>query len=113
MIAEDLQGDASITTPVDAGGYGFNAQWDDGFCGKVRWAATAPSDNQRNIADLAGALAAMGGVNAFQSILYSENHDKDDPGLAQGGTSACDHRQRTGRQLVCQKAIHTGGLRGP
>ncbi len=83
MIAEDLQGDPSITTPVDAGGYGFSSQWDDGFCGKIRWAATAPSDNQRNIADLAGALAAMGGANAFHSILYSENHDKDDP--RQGG----------------------------
>lgn len=83
MIAEDLQSDASITAPVDAGGYGFNAQWDDNFCGKLRWAATAPSDNQRNIADLGGALASMNGANAFQSILYDENHDKDDP--RQGG----------------------------
>ena len=79
MIAEDLQGDASITAPLDAGGYGFNAQWDDSFCGKLRWAATAPNDAQRNIGDLAGAIAAMSGANAFQSILYSENHDQDDP----------------------------------
>jgi 1,4-alpha-glucan branching enzyme len=79
MIAEDLQGDASITAPLDAGGYGFNAQWDDSFCGKLRWAATAPSDAQRNISDLAGAIAAMSGANAFQSILYSENHDQADP----------------------------------
>jgi 1,4-alpha-glucan branching enzyme len=79
MIAEDLQGDSSITAPVDAGGYGFDAQWDDVFCGKLRWAATAPSDNQRNIADLGGAIAAMNGANAFQSILYDENHDQDDP----------------------------------
>jgi 1,4-alpha-glucan branching enzyme len=46
MIAEDLQGDMSITTPVSAGGYGFNAQWDNSFCGKLRWAATAPMDMQ-------------------------------------------------------------------
>lgn len=52
MIAEDLQGDASITAPVDAGGYGFHAQWDDSFCGKLRWSATASSDNQGNIGDL-------------------------------------------------------------
>ncbi len=83
LIAEDLQGDASLTAPINTGGYGFNAQWDDSFCGKLRWAATAPSDNQRNIADLGSALAAMNGPNAFQSIAYSENHDKDDP--RQGG----------------------------
>jgi 1,4-alpha-glucan branching enzyme len=85
MIAEDLQGDATITTPVNAGGYGFNAQWDDSFCGKLRWAATAPTDDQRNIADLGAALATMNGANAFQSVAYDENHDKDDPGQATGG----------------------------
>lgn len=83
MIAEDLQNDPAITTPLESGGYGFNAQWDDNFCGKLRWAATAPIDNERNIPDLANTLAAMSGANAFQSILYDENHDKDDP--RQGG----------------------------
>jgi 1,4-alpha-glucan branching enzyme len=83
MIAEDLQSDASITASLSSGGYGFNAQWDDNFCGKLRWAAIAPRDDQRNIADLAAAIAAMNGSNAFQSILYDENHDKDDPN--QGG----------------------------
>ena len=83
MIAEDLQDDPAITTPVDSGGYGFNAQWDDSFCGKLRWAATAPDDSQRNIADLAASLGRMNGASAFQSILYDENHDKDDP--RQGG----------------------------
>jgi 1,4-alpha-glucan branching enzyme len=85
MIAEDLQGDGAITTPVSAGGYGFNAQWDNSFCGKLRWAATAPSDNQRNIGDLAGSIAVMNGANAFKSILYSENHDQDDPQNSRGG----------------------------
>jgi 1,4-alpha-glucan branching enzyme len=83
MIAEDLQGDASITAGVETGGLGFGAQWDDNFCGKLRWAATAGSDSQRDIADLGGAIAAMNGDAAFGSILYSENHDKDDP--RQGG----------------------------
>jgi 1,4-alpha-glucan branching enzyme len=82
-IAEDLQGDASITAPVEGGGLGFDAQWDDNFCGKLRWAATAGSDSERDIADLGGAIAAMNGDAAFRSILYSENHDKDDP--RQGG----------------------------
>jgi 1,4-alpha-glucan branching enzyme len=95
MIAEDLQGDASITAPVEAGGLGFDAQWDDNFCGKVRWAATAASDNQRNLADLADAIANMNGDSAFRSIPYSENHDKDDP--RQGGRAAGNHRQQSGR----------------
>jgi 1,4-alpha-glucan branching enzyme len=85
MIAEDLQGYAAITAPVDANGYGFNAQWDDNFCGKLRWAATAPNDSQRNIGDLGGVIAAMNGGSAFQSILYSENHDKDDASKQAGG----------------------------
>lgn len=83
MIAEDLQGDSLITAPLSSGGYGFNAQWDDNFCGKLRWAAIASLDNERNIAGLAGSIAAMNGATAFQSILYDENHDKDDPN--QGG----------------------------
>jgi len=83
MIAEDLQDDPLITSPVEAGGYGFDAQWDDSFCGKLRWAATAPSDDQRNIAELGGALGRMEGAGAFRSIVYDENHDKDDP--RQGG----------------------------
>jgi 1,4-alpha-glucan branching enzyme len=85
MIAEDLQGDSSITIPLSSGGYGFNAQWDDSFCGKVRWAAIAPSDSQRNIGDLAGSIAGMNGINAFRSILYSENHDQDDPKSSTNG----------------------------
>jgi 1,4-alpha-glucan branching enzyme len=83
MIAEDLQDEPLITASVDDGGYGFNAQWDDSFCGKLRWAAVAPSDSERSIADLGGALSRMNGAGAFQSILYDENHDKDDP--RQGG----------------------------
>jgi len=85
MIAEDLQGDGLITTPVSDGGYGFTAQWDNSFCGKLRWAATAPMDNQRNIGALAECIAGMNGWNAFKSILYSENHDQDDPQNAGGG----------------------------
>ena len=85
MIAEDLQADGLITTPLSNGGYGFNAQWDNDFCGKLRWAASAPADNERNIGDLAAVIAAMTGPNAFRSILYSENHDQVDPQSSRGG----------------------------
>jgi 1,4-alpha-glucan branching enzyme len=84
-IAEDLQGDDSITAPLDQGGYGFNAQWNDDFCYKIRQVATAPSDAARNMGDLASALSSLGGPNAFRSIVYSENHDKADPTQGGGG----------------------------
>jgi 1,4-alpha-glucan branching enzyme len=84
-IAEDLQGWSAITTPVSEGGYGFTAQWNDAFCASLRGAATAPVDSGRDVTGLAGAIEAISGVNAFQSVVYSENHDQDDPNHWQGG----------------------------
>jgi 1,4-alpha-glucan branching enzyme len=84
-IAEDLQGDGQITAPLNGGGYGFNAQWNNDFCGSLRNAAIAPVDSGRNIPGLASAIAAISNGNAFRSVIYSENHDQDDPGHWQGG----------------------------
>jgi 1,4-alpha-glucan branching enzyme len=85
MIAEDLQGYDSITSPVEAGGFGFNAQWNDGFCGDLRTAATQPLDSQRNISALAGSIESISNGEAFRSVVYSENHDQDDPNHEHGG----------------------------
>jgi 1,4-alpha-glucan branching enzyme len=85
MIAEDLQGQEFITAPVESGGLGFNAQWNNDFCYSLRNAALQPNDGQRNIAGLAASIAAVSNGNAFQSVLYSENHDQDDPNHWQGG----------------------------
>jgi 1,4-alpha-glucan branching enzyme len=84
-IAEDLQGFGAITQPVSDGGYGFNAQWNNDFCASLRNAAIAASDSGRNIPGLAASIAAISGNNAFQSVVYSENHDQDDPNHWQGG----------------------------
>ncbi len=79
-IAEDLQGWDKITAPLDdPDALGFTAQWNDSFCGALRNAAIQPFDPQRNIQDLADAIAGLAGPSAFKSILYSENHDQDDP----------------------------------
>jgi len=85
MIAEDLQGDGAITAPISSGGLGFNAQWNNDFCGSLRYAAIAPDDSQRNIPGLASSIASISNGNAFQSVIYSENHDQDDPNHWQGG----------------------------
>ena len=84
-IAEDLQGYEAITTPLDQGGFGFNVQWNDSFCASLRSAAIAPLDSSRNISGLASAIAAISNGNGFQSVVYDENHDQDDPGHWQGG----------------------------
>lgn len=84
-IAEDLQGDGQITASIGSGGLGFNAQWNDGFCGSLRNAAIQPLDSGRDIPGLASAIAAISNGNAFQSVVYCENHDQDDPGHWQGG----------------------------
>jgi len=78
-IAEDLQNDGSITDPVDGGGFGFNAQWNDAFCYALRNAASAPTDSARNISGLASTLFFLSRGGYLTSVVYSENHDKDDP----------------------------------
>ncbi len=84
-IAEDLQGYDAITTPVSDGGYGFNAQWNNDFCASVRNAAIAANDGGRNLAGVGAAIDAIANGNAFRSVIYSENHDQDDPNHWQGG----------------------------
>ena len=85
MIAEDLQGWPEVTAPLDdPNGLGFGAQWNDNFCWAVRGAATAANDAARDVQGLANAVAALNG-EGFRSVLYSENHDKDDPGQSAGG----------------------------
>jgi len=79
-IAEDLQGWNEITAPLsDPNGFGFGAQWNDSFCGALRNAAIQAMDGDRNIQGLADSISSVSGTGAFQSVLYSENHDQDDP----------------------------------
>jgi 1,4-alpha-glucan branching enzyme len=84
-IAEDLQSDGQVTAPIASGGLGFNAQWNNDFCGSLRYAAIQPLDSTRNIPGLASSIAAISNGNAFQSVVYCENHDQDDAGHGQGG----------------------------
>jgi 1,4-alpha-glucan branching enzyme len=84
-IAEDLQNESSITAPLnDPSGYGFGTQWSDSFYWILRNSVTASDDAGRNLPALAGALSSLNGWNAFKSVLYSENHDKDDPNQSGG-----------------------------
>ena len=82
-IAEDLQNDAVITAPVEADGFGFGAQWDNDFCFNLRDAVLPGDDAARPVGNVGEAIAGIAGAGAFQSVIYSENHDRDDEG--QGG----------------------------
>ena len=83
-IAEDLQNNwPAITQPVSEGGFGFGAQWNNNFCFALRNAVLPADDESRPVQEIGREIAAMSGTAAFQTVIYSENHDRDDPG--QGG----------------------------
>lgn len=75
-IAEDLQNDDRLTKPVDQGGAGFTAQWGARFVHPVRAAVIAPSDDQRSLDSVRGALEARYNGDPFQRVIYSESHDE-------------------------------------
>ncbi len=75
LIAEDLQNNAAITAPLDAGGAGFDAQWDARFVHPVRAALITPSDEARDLRAVIDALEARDHDNPFARVIYTESHD--------------------------------------
>jgi len=75
-IAEDLQDDDRLTKPVDQGGAGFTAQWAARFVHPVRAAVITPSDEQRSLDSVRGAIEGRYNGDPFQRVIYSESHDE-------------------------------------
>jgi 1,4-alpha-glucan branching enzyme len=75
LIAEDLKGEASVTGSRASGGLGFVAQWDGGFQWAVTAAATATTDEARNLGAVRDAIAGQYNGDPFQRLLYVESHD--------------------------------------
>jgi len=75
-IAEDMQDNAWITRPVDAGGAGFGAQWGAGFFHALRAALVTPDDGARDMDALARAIGQRFNDDAFQRVIYTESHDE-------------------------------------
>jgi 1,4-alpha-glucan branching enzyme len=50
-IAEDLQGDVYVTTPIAKNGLGFDGQWDDNGYYQLHGILTSKNDNDRNMAN--------------------------------------------------------------
>jgi 1,4-alpha-glucan branching enzyme len=75
-IAEDIRGNEFITKGTGAGGAGFGSQWAGEFFGPIRDAIVAPSDSSRNMFAVRDALYHRFNTDAFERVIYTENHDQ-------------------------------------
>ncbi len=87
-VAEDLQGYSAITEPVANGGFGFGAQWNNGFYYALRDIVVPADDAARPIERIADQIRAISGAAAFRNVIYTENHDRAAPN--QGGSRLPD-----------------------
>jgi 1,4-alpha-glucan branching enzyme len=76
LIAEDLQNKAELTGSVDAGGAGFNSQWDAGFVHPIRQAVREMDDANRSMESIKHAILHKYNADVFQRVVYSESHDE-------------------------------------
>jgi 1,4-alpha-glucan branching enzyme len=76
LIAEDLQNKAELTGSVDAGGAGFNSQWDAGFVHPIRQAVREVDDAKRSMESIKHAILHKYNADVFQRVVYSESHDE-------------------------------------
>jgi hypothetical protein len=60
-----------------------SAREDNPFCFSLRNAVLPQDDAVSHIRGGAGSISAISGTATFQLVIYSEKHDRDDPG--QGG----------------------------
>lgn len=75
-IAEDLRSNPAITRPAEAGGAGFDAQWDGAFVHPVRQALIGAEDAARDMEAIRNALLHRFDDNAFARVIYTESHDE-------------------------------------
>ncbi|WP_420627388.1 alpha-amylase family glycosyl hydrolase [Candidatus Leptofilum sp.] len=75
-IAEDLQANKWLTEPIEAGGAGFNSQWDSQFVHPIREAIIAPRDEDRDMLAVRDALQFRYGADVFSRVIYTESHDE-------------------------------------
>jgi len=92
LVAEDLQGDATIVKDALFGGMGLDAQWDAGF-GAIRAMLLAPSDDARRPTALRAAIEkSYDASGPFQRVVFFDSHDQAHdfgriPGLVAPGDS--------------------------
>ncbi|MFT4226695.1 alpha-amylase family glycosyl hydrolase [Micropruina sp.] len=76
LIAEDMQRDPLVTTPVEDGGLGFHSQWDADFVHPVRRALETPWDADRDTTAVARAVTGHYLRAAHERVIFTESHDE-------------------------------------
>ena len=76
-IAEDMQQNEWLTKDLGAGGAGFSSQWDAGFVHPIRAAIIGSDDGSRDVYAVKSAVERRYNGDAFQRVIYTENHDED------------------------------------
>jgi 1,4-alpha-glucan branching enzyme len=75
-IAEDLFQNEAVTTPVETGGAGFDAQWDPDFVHPIHGVLTTVSDADRHIDTVIASFLHRLNDDAFHRVIYLETHDE-------------------------------------
>ena len=76
LIAEDFGGGEAMTRTTAQGGAGFHSQWAGEFVHPIRNALKAPSDNARNMNEVAYSIGQTFNGQAFERVIYTESHDE-------------------------------------
>ena len=76
MVAEDLQGNEWLTKTTASGGAGFDTQWDAGFFHPVDRNLIEPTDANRSMAEIKGAIENRYAGRAMARVIYTESHDE-------------------------------------
>lgn len=77
-IAEDLNGNAAITSPTSGGGAGFAAQWDTDLMSALRNALTQAFDSNVDVGAVAFAMQNPFEGDVWKRVIYLESHDQAD-----------------------------------
>jgi 1,4-alpha-glucan branching enzyme len=75
-IAEDLDGNAAITSPTSGGGAGFDAQWDTDLQNALIAAITQAFDENVDVGAIADAMNNPFEGDVFKRVIYLESHDQ-------------------------------------
>jgi 1,4-alpha-glucan branching enzyme len=76
-IAEDMQQNPWLTKDTGAGGAGFTAQWDAAFVHTIRKTIIGLDDSARDMSAVQDVIQSAFNGDAFQRVVYTENHDED------------------------------------
>ena len=75
-IAEGMHNIALVVKDVEAGGAGFNAQWDSEFVNPIRKAVIATDDAARDLTAVSRAIEYRYDLDAFRRVIFTESHDE-------------------------------------